>query len=262
MKQVAALSRIRSIAIVLFIGTQAFANQNDQIIKIPGGKFTPLFGFGKKETREYLVRPFWVDRKPVSRRQFLEFTKKNPEWSKEKINSLYSDMNYLRDFSTKGPKAFHPATNVSWYAADAYCLSKGGRLPSVLEWEYIAAASESNTNALTDPTFVEGILAWYSKPGNMQGQRIVGARAPNIYGVYDLHGLIWEWTSDFNSLFVSGDNRQDGDKSTSAICGGGAVDASSRSDYAAFMRYAMRSSLEASFSLSNLGFRCAYDRRA
>jgi formylglycine-generating enzyme required for sulfatase activity len=125
----------------------------------------------------------------------------------------------------------------------------------------VAAASEIKANASRDPDFVEQILKWYSLPAGMQKLREVGQGHPNFYGLYDLHGLVWEWTQDFNSVFVTGDNRQDGDKSLATVCGAGATDASSRSDYAAFMRYAMRSSVEARFSQGNLGFRCAYDKK-
>lgn len=246
---------------ISLITEPALASRPPSVVRIPGGKFTPLFGFGKKEKREYSVAPFFVDRVPVSRREFLDFTQKNPAWSRKKVNSLFADENYLRDFAVQGKSARFPVTHVSWFAAQAYCESEGGRLPTVLEWEFMAAASEGKADASQDPDFMARILEWYSKPGNNLGLREVGKSVPNFYGVQDLHGLIWEWTSDFNSVFVTGDNRQDGDKSTASVCGAGSTDASTRSDYAAFMRYAMRSSVEARFAQPNLGFRCAYDKR-
>ena len=87
----------------------------------------------------------------------------------------------------------------------------------------------------------------------------VGVSAPNYFGIYDLHGLIWEWVADFNSVFVSGDNREDSDSKNDLFCGDGAVSATDRANYAAFMRYALRNSLRGSYSTQNLGFRCAYD---
>jgi formylglycine-generating enzyme required for sulfatase activity len=229
-------------------------------IAIAGGKFTPLFGFGKQSTqREYQIEPFAIDKFPVSRELYRRFVLAQPHWSKGHVDPLYSDENYLRDFSTKGKRATYPVTYVSWFAAQAYCEWKGGRLPTVLEWEFVASASATKANAARDPEFVENILLWYSKPSGNQGLSPIGKSAANFYGVHDLHGLIWEWTLDFNSVFVSGDNRQDGDKSTAAVCGAGPVNASNRSDYAAFMRYATRSSVEARYAQPNLGFRCAYE---
>ena len=62
-------------------------------VGVAGGKFTPLFGFGKKVKREYLVQPFHVDRVPVTRRQFLEFAKK---------------VTCPVLFVSGGPRGFHP----------------------------------------------------------------------------------------------------------------------------------------------------------
>ena len=73
----------------------------------------------------------------------------------------------------------------------------------------------------------------------------------------DLHGLVWEWTSDFNSVLISGESRKDVDKDSNLFCGSAAVGASDLMNYAAFMRYAIRGSLKARYNMSNLGFRCA-----
>ena len=80
---------------------------------------------------------------------------------------------------------------------------------------------------------------------------------PNDYGVYDLHGLIWEWVEDFNSGLVTGESRADSSLDQAAFCGSGGLNAANFEDYAAFMRFGLRSSLNGSFSLANLGFRCA-----
>ncbi len=230
------------------------------VVSIPGGKFTPLYGFGELVRQEQQVDPFSMDRLPVTRTEFRRFVSSYSRWSKEKIDPLFADENYLKDFRMTGVLGHYPVTYVSWFAAQAFCEARKGRLPSVLEWEFVAAASQTKANATQDPEFVDDILKWYSKPSNKRGLRPVGGGVPNFYGVQDLHGLNWEWTSDFNSVFVTGDNRQDGDKSSAAVCGAGASKASNRSDYAAFMRYAMRSSVEARFAQPNLGFRCAYDK--
>lgn len=229
-------------------------------VRIPAGKFRPLFGVPEKGL-EYGVVSFSIDRYPVTRREYGAFIKGHSEWRKDKRISLYADANYLSDWTAErypAGTAEFPVVNVSWFAASAFCEARGGRLPTVLEWEYVAAASALRANAASDPGFAKEILAWYSKPSHGR-LRAVGQSSPNFYGVHDMHQLVWEWTGDFNSVFLSGDNRQDGDKSDSAVCGAGATGASNREDYAAFMRYAMRSSLKAEFAQGNVGFRCAYD---
>jgi formylglycine-generating enzyme required for sulfatase activity len=152
-------------------------------------------------------------------------------------------------------------TWVSWFAAAAFCRDAGGRLPTTLEWEYVAAASQREANATADPAFVDRILGWYARPSRGDADLGPVGRGPaNVFGLRDLHGLVWEWTSDFNASFISADNRADGDRSRNFFCGNGVTGAARRDDYAAFMRYAMRGSLGPQFALGNLGFRCAYDR--
>ena len=79
----------------------------------------------------------------------------------------------------------------------------------------------------------------------------MGSTFRNVHGVSDLHGLIWEWTLDFNSSLVTGESRADGSLDRSLYCGSGAAGAADFEDYAAFMRYAFRSSLEARNGVGN-----------
>lgn len=249
-------------------GFISLAPASSSTARISGGRFTPLFGLEPNQ-KDVPVRAFSMDRMPVTNAQFFSFTQRKSEWQKSKIAPLYTDGGYLKHWvkSEKGslrpPKNLMnaPVTQVSWFAASAYCESVEGRLPSVLEWEYVAAADEKRPDASKDKAFAERILAWYAKPHDPSRLPAVGQSKANYWGVHDLHGLVWEWTGDFNSVFVNGDNRQDGDKSQEFTCGNGATGSRNREDYAAFMRYAMRSSLSANFTTSNLGFRCVYDGR-
>src|SRR5262249_19214185 len=76
-------------------------------------------------------------------------------------------------------------------------------------------------------------------------------------GVRDLHGLIWEWVEDFNSLMISGDSRTQGDPDKLAFCGSGALSAQDRENYPVLMRIAFLSSQQARSTGRTLGFRCA-----
>lgn len=73
----------------------------------------------------------------------------------------------------------------------------------------------------------------------------------------DLHGLIWEWVDDFNSLLVSADSRDQNDPDRLKFCGAGALSLRDTENYAVLMRVAMLSSLKAADTTVNLGFRCA-----
>jgi sulfatase modifying factor 1 len=233
------------------------------VARIAPGEFAPLFGLDKGQ-KTFRVAEVWIDRRPVTRARYAEFLAAHAEWRRGRVAEIYADPQYLQNWNGDRPRAgqeAYPVTHVSWFAAQAYCRAQGGRLPSTLEWEYVAAASSTEPDAQKDRAFVESILGWYARPSRGDlGLRAVGAAVPNLYGVEDLHGLVWEWTSDFNASFITADNRADGDRSRSFFCGNGVTGAARREDYAAFMRYAMRGSLNADFALGNLGFRCAYDR--
>jgi len=246
---------IKKIALYFFL----MFSQAQAAIIIQGGDFIPLYGLGKDE-KKVTIRTFKIDPMPVTNKEYFEFIQKNPRWKKNNVKEVFADKKYLEhwnssDYVQQNPNK--PVVFVSWFAAQEFCESKGGRLPSVYEWEYVASADEKNKNASQDPKFKAKILEWYSQPNQQLVD--VGLSKPNYYKVYDLHGSIWEWTYDFNTVFVTGDNRQDGDSSKNMFCGNSSNDSSDRENYAGFMRYAMRSSLRANFNLANLGFRCVYE---
>lgn len=240
--------------IIILLSSSSLAKDRDEKT-IPQGRFAPLYGI-EKDQKDFLIKSFRLDIYPVTVKSFREFLKEHPEWSKEKIAPLYADKNYL---AIKKEVSESPAVNVSWFVVNAFCESKKGRLPSTLEWEYVAAANETLKDATKFEPFVDKILGWYSRPENEDEIKVVGHDSANIYGIHNLHGLIWEWTSDFNSVIMASDNRDDGDKQKGLYCGAGSIGSRSKEDYAAFVRYSLRSSLSANYTLTNLGFRCAYD---
>ena len=101
------------------------------------------------------------------------------------------------------------------------------------------------------------ILNWYSRPSNRAARLALASGRANVYGVQDLHGLVWEWVEDFNALMVSGDSREQGDPDILKFCGSGALSLEDREEYVLAMRIAMLSSLQANATTVNLGFRCA-----
>lgn len=209
------------------------------------------------------VPRFQMDRTPVTNAQFASFVAGHPEWRRDRVRRVFADEGYLGDWAEDdAPGAavdpHAPVTRVSWFAAKAYCKARGATLPTVAQWEVAAAASETRPDGAADPAFVQGILAWYARPNPPSLPR-VGRAAPNHWGVHDLHGLVWEWTLDFNTDLIDMDGRGAADDDARKFCGSGALDARDVSDYASFMRVSMRSSLEADYTTRNLGFRCVLE---
>ncbi len=221
---------------------------------VPAGSFASVLSSEKLGNPPVKVAGFSLRTLPVTNGEFLAFTVKHPEWQRANAVPVFVDANYLRQFSgTPGDR--RPVTNVSWFAAQAYCESEGARLPSWYEWEYVAAADASHRDARRDPAWRAKILGWYSQ-ATPATPPLVGGPA-NAYGVRDMHGLIWEWVDDFNALLISADSRDQGDPDKLQYCGAGAISLQDRENYAVLMRVALLSSLSGADSTTNLGFRCA-----
>ncbi|MCK9425329.1 MAG: formylglycine-generating enzyme family protein [Ignavibacteriaceae bacterium] len=237
-------------------------HEKEKMVLIPGGSYKPFFS-DSNSAKIVRIKSFLVDKYPVTNEEFLSFAIKNPLWRKSKAKRIFADANYLSHWKSDfelgenvNPKS--PVTNISWFAAKAYAASFGKRLSTIAEWEYIGRASASKADGTKDSEYKKAILRWYSLP-NTKGLQAVGKSKPNYYHVYDLHGLIWEWVLDFNTALVTGESRGDTNLERNLFCGNGAVGSSDFSDYAAFMRFGFRSSLQATYAIHNLGFRCVKD---
>lgn len=229
--------------------------------RISSGIYRPAFR-AELDAKQVPVKTFALDVLPVSNADFLEFVRANPRWQRSQVKRLFADESYLKHWShdlepgTNAP-THAPVTFVSWFAAKACAEWKGKRLPTVVEWEYAASASPSRPDGWNDLDFQRLVFAWYTSPTKKLA--VVGGGNGNYWGVHDLHGLVWEWVSDFNTAMVSGDSREDSGLDRQLFCGAGAQTAKDRDDFPAFMRFGFRSSLKADYAVHNLGFRCAAD---
>jgi cytochrome oxidase Cu insertion factor (SCO1/SenC/PrrC family) len=219
------------------------------------GTYRPLYAASAEE-REIPVHRFRLDRVPVTQRDFLAFVLAHPEWRRDRVAPLLVDDHYLARWSAPdalGPDVDprQPVVDVSWFAARAYCQSRGMRLPTRAEWEVAAAASETQADASGDAAWKARLLELYTRPSPEPLPR-VGQTRPNLWGVRDLHALVWEWVRDFDASTGPGEDQL-------RACAGGARAPSDKTDFAAFEREAMRSALRARYTTANLGFRCAAD---
>jgi len=230
--------------------------------RLPGGEFRSALRY--EDTGGVIrVAPFELQRRPVTNADFLAFVKAHPDWQRGRVAPLFAEARYLKHWRSPvdpGPdvRPDQPVTNVSWFAAQAYCEAQGARLPTWIEWEYAAAADETRADARQDPAWRERILSWYSQPSN-RALPAVGQGPADVHGLQDLHGLVWEWVEDYSAMLVSADNRDQGDPDKLRFCGAGALSMDDRENYAVLMRVAMLSALQAEDTTANLGFRCARD---
>lgn len=228
------------------------------MVLIPGGNFKTFYV--SKTDKPIIVAPFLMDETAVTNTEFLEFVKANPQWRRSKVNRLFADANYLKHWKSdveiggSNKNIFNsPVVNVSWFAARAYSQWKNKRLPTLAEWELAGNAAPKN---IAYTSITDYIMSWYEKPPLLVLPN-VKRTYQNIYGLYDMNGLVWEWVFDFNSFISSGDSRNTTTENTNLFCAGASINVTNRKDYAAFLRYGFRGSLKGNYCISSLGFRCA-----
>ena len=99
----------------------------------------------------------------------------------------------------------YPATYVSWKDADAFCgkisekEGKTYRLPTEAEWEYACLAGAATKYHFGDDPTELGKYAWFKQNAwdvNEKYAHQVAQKLPNKFGLYDMHGNVWEWCSD------------------------------------------------------------------
>ena len=95
----------------------------------------------------------------------------------------------------------YPVIMVTWYGAKAYADWIGGSLPTEAQWEYACRAGTTTAWSYGDSE--NGDYMWYSSNSDSKTHE-VGTKKPNDYGLYDMHGNVFEWCSDWYGDYDSG----------------------------------------------------------
>ena len=164
-----------------------------EMVLIPAGKF--VMGSPKKEKDRSddetqhevtLTKPFYMGKYEVTQEQWESVMGKNPS-------------------DTKGAKL--PVTDVSWNDCQEFIkkLNKktdgGYRLPTESEWEYACRAGTTTAYSFGDKIT--------PKDANYKDSKIgkpieVGSYEPNAFGLYDMHGNVFEWCEDWYADYPAG----------------------------------------------------------
>lgn len=108
----------------------------------------------------------------------------------------------------------HPVSCVSWSDAQAYLawlneqvkaagVSATYRLLSEAEWEYAARAGSDGRWSFGDDEQALGAYAWY-RDNSAHASHPVGQKKPNAFGLFDMHGNVWEWVEDLAHVGYEG----------------------------------------------------------
>ncbi len=146
-----------------------------------------------------------------------------------------------------------PVSNVTFAEAQQWCARAGLQLPSEAQWEYACRAGSRLRYSCGDREEDLERCGWFA--GNTHGPQPVGTLAPNRFGLFDMHGLVWEWCADGwrpNHITAPGDGAQVAPRAGLAVARGGCW-----AGPALLARSAHRRSFGLEQSLDTLGLRPA-----
>jgi formylglycine-generating enzyme required for sulfatase activity len=169
-----------------------------KLVLIPAGRFvmgSPATGRGRdvnEAQREVTIaKPFYMGVHEVTVDQYARFVKDTGQ--------RYEPPGFKQTGD-------HPAVDISWDTAQLFCAwlskrtGKTVQLPTEAQWEYACRAGTKTRYSFGDRDADLGDYAWYSENTRDDPKsaktHAVGQKKPNPWGLYDMHGSVWEWCMD------------------------------------------------------------------
>lgn len=257
------------------VGDRVTSIVDDMIlVYIPSGSF--LMGKDSEyenildwhPAHEVTTNSYWMDIHEVTNTQFALFLSAegnqiegNEYWYEEDAFSDLEQFNNGEWHVIYGLEK-HPATNVTWYGAQAYCNWAGRRLPTEAEWE---KASRGGLEGMKYPWGNKEPVCRYNAEHGAKfdndgscdetGAENVQRYWKNGYGLYDMAGNVAEWVNDLYSIYPGGDpeNFDEWDEGTRVIRGG------TWEDHGDYINNYDRYNYEPTLADMYTGFRCVVD---
>lgn len=182
---------------------------NEMMVKCPAGEYnmgSPLDELGRRDDEIQhcvkITKDFYISKYPITQVMYKNIMGINPSHNKNDNC---------------------PVENVSWFKAKEFCQKLNNctsetrpegyefDLPTEAQWEYACrAGTTTSLNNGKDITIKNGScynleeVAWYAN--NSEGKtHPVGQKSPNAWGIYDMHGNIWEWCRDYYGPYQTED---------------------------------------------------------
>jgi len=185
-----------------------------------------------------LTEPFYMGKYTVTQEQYQAVIGTNPSQFKNKDN---------------------PVEQVSWNDAQVFCKNMGDlthqavRLPTEAEWEFSCRAGMTTEYHSGDTEADLERVAWYIANSN-RTTHPVGRKEPNAFGLYDMHGNVWQWCADFFGKDYYGKsvavNPQGATQGSYRVLRGGHWN-----DFPVFCRSSYRFTYPPDYRIGGLGFR-------
>ena len=175
-----------------------------QFVSLPGGTFTMGSNSGDPRDADEtphdvtLTQPFYMGVHEVTQTQYEQVMGSNPSKFKGRSN---------------------PVEKVSWDDAVSFCQKLSSlrdeqaagrvyRLPTEAEWEYACRAGTATEYSFGDDASALSTYGWFDAnlSSSMKGMSShpVGEKRANGWGLYDMHGNVWEWCSDWFGKYPNG----------------------------------------------------------
>ncbi len=162
----------------------------DGMVMVPGGEFvmgknTPNPTDWQPE-HKVKVNGFFMDKNEVTNSEYELFCRAT--------NTPLPQFWGMDEFRSGPAYPDHPVTGVSFIDAEKYAKWAGKRLPSEAEWEFAARGGLAGKNFPLGDTADSTTINFGRK---YSGTLKTGSFPPNGFGLYDITGNAWEWTTDF-----------------------------------------------------------------
>ena len=152
----------------------------------------------KPQHRVTIGKPFYLGKYEVTQAQWRAVMGSSPY-----LETRSNDFYHLPGMAGRLNGPNNPAT-VSWNDAQEFIkrlnVEEGHgryRLPTEAEWEYAARAGTGTAYSFGDDARDLGRFAWYGEDFASGSTHPVGQKAANPWGLYDMHGNVWEWVQDW-----------------------------------------------------------------